>query len=216
MQIRFEDDCLIDTDRRQVSRAGQDVGLSPKAYELLRLLIEARPKAVAKETLYRELWPHTYVVEANLPNLVGEIRAALGDSARHPRIIRTLHRFGYAFAGHAEIVPPATSPDGRRLAYWLRWNLVELPLRDGENLVGRDPNLQICLDAPGVSRRHARVVVQDDSVAVEDLDSKNGTFVCGERITSQRVLLPGDDLSFGSVRVTFHVTSSNARTETIT
>jgi hypothetical protein len=67
MQLRFDDGFLFDTDRRQLSRGEQELSLSPKAYELLRLLIEARPKAIAKEKLYRSLWPNTHVVEANLP-----------------------------------------------------------------------------------------------------------------------------------------------------
>src|SRR5512145_2481085 len=98
MRIRF-DSCLIDTDTRQVLRDGHEALLSPKAYRLLMLLVEARPKAVAKEVLCQALWPDTFVVEANLSNLVGEIRAALADSAHHPRFIRTLHGFGYAFSG---------------------------------------------------------------------------------------------------------------------
>ena len=173
---------------------------------------------MAKETLYRQLWPHTFVVEANLPNLVGEIRAALGDSARHPRDHPDAPslRIRVCRPRRDRSPAPAAAPAEKRLACWLRWNFVELPLREGENVVGRDPDVQICLDAPGVSRRHARVVVDGDSVVAEDLESKNGTFVRGERITSRRMLLPGDDLSFGPVRVTFHVTSPDASTDTMT
>src|SRR5687767_13724910 len=97
MQIRAGA-CVIDTDRRQVFRAGEAVAISPKGYQLLALLLDARPKALSKHNLHEALWPDTYVVEANLSNLIGEIRTALGDSARQPQIIRTLHGFGYAFA----------------------------------------------------------------------------------------------------------------------
>lgn len=83
------------------------------------LLVEARPRAVGRDALYQALWPDTFVVEANLSNLIGEIRAGLGDSAQHARVIRTLHGFGYAFAAEAEVV--ATEPgEAAALAYLIR------------------------------------------------------------------------------------------------
>jgi DNA-binding winged helix-turn-helix (wHTH) protein len=215
MQLRFDDGFLFDTDRRQLSRGEQEVSLSPKAYELLRLLIEARPSAVAKEKLYRSLWPNTHVVEGNLPNLIAEIRGAVGDSGHHPRIVRTLHRFGYAFASAVEVVTPARSVGRELYAYSLRWKTTDLPLRAGENIIGRDPDTEVCVDAAGVSRRHARLLIDKQRVTIEDLNSKNGTFVRGVRITSSRVLLPGDEVSFGRVHVTLHVKSPDSSTTTL-
>ena len=55
------------------------------------------PKAVSKADIHSRLWPDIHVSEPNLGNLVVELRAALGDDARRPRIIRTVARFGYAF-----------------------------------------------------------------------------------------------------------------------
>ena len=55
--------------------------MSPKAFQLLEILLENQPKAMAKGMLQEILWPDTFVVEKNLANLVGEIREALGDSA---------------------------------------------------------------------------------------------------------------------------------------
>jgi DNA-binding winged helix-turn-helix (wHTH) protein len=207
MRIVCGDGCAIDTDRRQVFRGDREVSLSPKAYELLALLIEARPNAVSKDTLYQQLWPGTFVVPANLPNLVSEIRAALGDSGRHPRIIRTLHRFGYAFAGAPEVARPAI--------YWLRWGMMDLPLREGENTIGRDQGNHVRLDAAGVSRRHARVMIEGGRLVIEDLHSKNGTFVRGTRINGPRTLSPGDDVAFGSVYVTVQAMSADASTDSM-
>ena len=68
------------------------------------MLAGARPKALSKKALQERLWPSTFVAEANLSNLVAEIRQALGDNARAPRFIRTVHRFGYAFCGEATTV----------------------------------------------------------------------------------------------------------------
>src|SRR5262249_38608957 len=152
--IRFGD-CLIDMERRQVFRGEGEVSLSPKAFELLRLLIESRPKAIAKEKLQRYLWPNTFVVAANLPNLISEIPAALGESAQHPRIIRTVHRFGYAFAAEAEIVRTGTETPaaGQSGVCWLQWGAVQLALSAGENIIGRGAEAQVRIQAPGVSRR---------------------------------------------------------------
>jgi predicted ATPase/DNA-binding winged helix-turn-helix (wHTH) protein len=90
-------DFVLDLDARELVRAGTPVSLSPKALQLLGLLVERRAKALSKAELQDRLWPGTFVVEKNLTNLVSEIREALGDDPVHPRFIRTVHRFGYAF-----------------------------------------------------------------------------------------------------------------------
>ena len=78
---------------------GEEIHLSPKSFELLTLLVESRSRAVSREELHQKLWPSSYVLETNLASLVAEIRRALGDSAAHPRYVRTVHRFGYWFIG---------------------------------------------------------------------------------------------------------------------
>jgi TolB-like protein len=92
-------DCTFDSDARTLHRGGESVRLSGKAFQLLELLLAARPNPLAKEELFERLWPDTFVSEANLASLVKEIRAAIGDDARSPRYVRTAHRFGYAFSG---------------------------------------------------------------------------------------------------------------------
>jgi DNA-binding winged helix-turn-helix (wHTH) protein len=210
MQIRFGD-FVVDTETRQVLRRGKEVVLSPKAYRLLTLLVDARPKAVAKEALYQALWPDTFVVEANLSNLVGEIRAGLGDSAQHPQFIRTLHGFGYAFSAE---VAAAGSIEPDVTGYLIEADGQALPLRGATSIVGRGSDVQVRLDLPGVSRHHARITIADGHAIVEDLQSKNGTFVRGERVGEPRTASPGDEIGFGSVRVTFHLTSPTLSTET--
>jgi DNA-binding winged helix-turn-helix (wHTH) protein len=213
MELRFAD-CVVDTEQRQVFRSGRAVALSPKAYHLLLLLLEARPRALAKEKLYLQLWPDTFVVGANLANLVGEIRAALGDSPRRPRFIRTLHGFGYAFSFDVEVDLPRS--DASELPpYWILWKAKTLPLRTGENVIGRGPGVQVRLDESGVSRRHARVLIAAQGATLEDLQNKNGTFVHGERIATARELASGDELRFGPVTVTFHAAPQGSATQTL-
>jgi DNA-binding winged helix-turn-helix (wHTH) protein len=60
-------------------------------------MVEAAPRALSKSELLEHLWPGTFVVEANLPHLIAEIREALEDTSRSPRFVRTVHGFGYAF-----------------------------------------------------------------------------------------------------------------------
>ena len=98
MKVSFGN-CVYDRDTRLLLRDGKSVPVSPKAFELLGLLLAARPAAVSKADLQENLWPDTFVLEANLPNLVAELRAAIREDARRPAFIRTLHGFGYAFSG---------------------------------------------------------------------------------------------------------------------
>ncbi|HMC23079.1 MAG TPA: winged helix-turn-helix domain-containing protein [Thermoanaerobaculia bacterium] len=92
----------LDESQRQLSRSGERIRLSPKAYEFLSILIQERPQAVSKSVLLKRLWPDTFVTEGNLATIVAELRSALGDDAREPRFIRTLHGFGYSFAASVD------------------------------------------------------------------------------------------------------------------
>src|SRR4249920_1208539 len=87
----------LDTDRRQVFRGDEPLHLSAKAFQLLQLLVDDRPRALSKDELQQALWPDTFVSDTSLTTLVNELRAGLGESAREPRLIRTVHGFGYAF-----------------------------------------------------------------------------------------------------------------------
>jgi hypothetical protein len=169
---------------------------------------------LAKEDLHARIWPGVFVSDANLSVLVAEIRRALGDSAHQPRYIRTVHRHGYAFSGDAVDASSAPAPrgdEGGRKA-WLVWKEQVLLLVEGENVIGRDPHCQIWLDVPGVSRRHARLVVSREGVFVEDLGSKNGTMVANTPVAAARLLQDGEVLQFGPAEVQFRLWSdANAR-----
>jgi len=97
MRARFGE-FIVDFETRQLLRDTHPIHLTPKAYQLLVLLVEAQPRALSKDELQQGLWPSTFVDEANLSVVVAELRSALGDDARQPRYVRTVHGFGYAFA----------------------------------------------------------------------------------------------------------------------
>src|SRR5260221_14688662 len=124
MPVRFGD-CVFDAGTRQVLRAGKRVHISPKAFQLLETLIERRPNAVSKEELQEILWPSIYVSDANLPNLVADLRSELGDNPPSARIIRTGQRFGYPFVATPFSPQHAGSRDH---AYRLIWPDREISL----------------------------------------------------------------------------------------
>jgi DNA-binding winged helix-turn-helix (wHTH) protein len=120
MQVRF-DDFMLDTETRQLRHGDAERHLSAKAFELLRVLVENRPRVLSKAELHEQLWPATFVSEATLASLVAEVRGALGETGREGRYVRTVHRFGYGFSGTAtELVPRAEAPDDRARC-WILW-----------------------------------------------------------------------------------------------
>jgi DNA-binding winged helix-turn-helix (wHTH) protein len=201
MRVVFGD-CELDSGRRVLLRHGRPIALSPKAFQLLELLLDRRPEAISKTELLDRLWAETFVSDASLHNLVAEIRAALGDDPRRARYIRTVPRYGYAFHGDARpAAVDSASPraSGPRLVAGPR----EWPLAEGSNLVGRDRACVVRIDSPTLSRRHARIVVHGCEATLEDLASKNGTHLNAQRVSQPIVLKDGDQIQVGSVAMTY-------------
>lgn len=186
---------LFDAEARELRRGGAPVRLSPKAFHLLEVLIREAPKAVSKSRLYESLWPSIFVEESNLKSLVSEVRAAMGEDARSPRFLKTVYGFGYAFRFDG---PPA--PAARfRMIHLAR----EFELLPGENVLGRDGSASVVITMKSISRRHARIVVSGDTVMLEDLGSKNGTWLKGQRVEGRVGLVDGDEIRLGSVPLVF-------------
>lgn len=197
MRFRFGD-FTFDGGRRRLLKGSDPVRLSSRAVELLALLLARRRSAVSKEEIQDALWPDSLVTETTVATLVSEVRAALGDPARSPRLVRTVFGFGYVFDGEVEELP-LPEGEGPPRRHVLAWGSRELPLHEGENLLGRDPDAGVPVVHPSVSRGHARITVEGDLVTVEDLASKNGTFVRGERLDGPVVVRTGDEVGFGKV-----------------
>jgi DNA-binding winged helix-turn-helix (wHTH) protein len=194
----------IDSDTRQLAEGGRLVHLSPKAFSLLWLLVERRPAVVQKGEIAGRIWPGVSVSDTSLGGLVKEIRRALGDDPASPAFIRTVHTVGYAFIGQVEgeSSPRPVAPEpGYRC--WLTWDERALSLAPGENILGRDPRCTVWIDAPGVSRRHARLVGGTDDATIEDLDSRNGTAIGRTAVTAARRLEDGDPIRLGETLLTF-------------
>jgi DNA-binding winged helix-turn-helix (wHTH) protein len=109
MRWRFGD-CVLDVEAHTLERAGSPVHLAPKAFDLLVLLLRARPRALSKQTLHEALWPDTFVTDTSLTVLMAAVRRAIGDDAQQGGLVRTIHKVGYAFAGAVEEEPHSRGP----------------------------------------------------------------------------------------------------------
>jgi DNA-binding winged helix-turn-helix (wHTH) protein len=212
MRVRFGD-CEFDSEAYELTRAGRRVEVTPKAFELLTALLEARPRALSKAELHDRVWPKTFVGNTSLPRLVNELRRAIGDDANDPRFLRTVSGVGYAFsAPAAEAEGPSGAP--WRSAWSLTWNGEETPLREGENVLGRDLDADLQIASTKVSRRHARIVVTGETAIVEDLGSKNGTFVDGRKIDAATAIGEGSEVGVGPALLVFRAATHATSTAT--
>ena len=204
MKVRFGA-FTLDSGARQLLNGRQGVHLSPKAFDLLEILVARRPNVVSKEILLDEVWPGKVVEEANLAIAVGEVRKALGDDSKSPALVVTVARRGYRFAAEAEDLeaPAAAAQKDLYPRWWLTWRETALPLREGDNIVGRHPASAIWINGGSVSRSHAKIIVSPGRVTIEDLGSRNGTFVDGNQLSGPHQLLDGAEVTFGSERATF-------------
>jgi DNA-binding winged helix-turn-helix (wHTH) protein len=215
VKVRFAD-CTLDSEARTLVRRGREVHLAPKAFELLTVLVENRSRALTKTELLDRVWPGVFVSDASLAKVVSRIRQAIGDDDASA-VIRTVHGYGYAFAAPVEDAEPGPARAGSaRIVCWLFSGDREFPLADGEHFIGRDVGLGVCLTSPQVSRRHAKLVVEGTKVTIEDLASKNGSFVRGVRITGPTPLQSGDEVRIGPFRLLFRIAADAESTQTLT
>ena len=206
---------ILDHATRQLRSNGDDIHLSPKAFDLLALLLTNASRAVSKAELQQRLWPSTFVEETNLASLAAEIRRALDDSAANPKFVRTVYAFGYRFVGEVTADVSVTGPEHARARLWLVFERRHIPLLEGVNVIGRASDAAIPIDSPGISRHHARIVVTHGEATLEDLGSKNGTHLNGSRITKPCRLSDGNQIRLGAVALTFRIASQMNPTETL-
>ena len=212
MRVEFGE-CVLDSDTRELFRGGKSVHLAPKAFRLLELLIEGRPRAFSKDEIHQKIWPNAFVSEATLASLVAEIREGIGDTGKDGRFIRTIHGFGYAFG--ADVRDSGALPRRPTDSAWkLIWDDHESSLHEGETILGRDHSADICIHSEKVSRRHARITIQNDKVTLEDLGSKNGTYVGDKRVQTPVSLKDGDEFRIGSATMFLHAVTDAQSTQT--
>jgi DNA-binding winged helix-turn-helix (wHTH) protein len=203
---------VVDVGARLIRREGIEVQLAPKAFELLLILVKNQPNAVPHEQLHAALWPGVHVSETSLAALVTQLRKALGDRSGEGRVIRTLHRVGYAFIGDAIVAGHTPAVGGP--VWRLIWHGDSIDLPAGESVIGRDRGCAVQIDADSVSRHHARLNVDGREVSIEDLGSKNGTWVAGDRIRGTVALTDGISVRLGSEILRFEIVIDERPTKT--
>jgi DNA-binding winged helix-turn-helix (wHTH) protein len=211
LRVRFGE-FVLDGEARELVRGSHRLTISPKAFQLLEALIAARPRALTRTTLADRLWPGTAMGYTSLSAVATELRKVLDDDWREPLFLRTVYGFGYAFCGDARDEPVLADSAG--FACRLVGEGREVGLVEGENLIGRDAGCSIRVDSGRASRRHARIQVTGGAARLEDLGSKNGTFLEGRRLSGPADLDDGDVLSIGGARFTFRHTARPGSTLT--
>jgi DNA-binding winged helix-turn-helix (wHTH) protein len=185
---RFE----LDVARGELLENGQPVSIQPTPFLLLTHLLRNAGQLITKKELLDLLWPDVHVSDASLNQAISRLRAALGETSRSAVFLETVPRRGYRFRARV------ASEEGRPFLIH-RHRRFALPA--GESILGRGKESPVPIDARSVSRRHARLLITPEGAELEDLGSKNGTFVGGRRIQQAASLFDGDEIRLGSVRL---------------
>ncbi len=198
----------------RISRDGATVHLEPKVMDLLVYLARHPGQVVSKNDIIDSVWEGHIVANSALSRCMALLRGALGDDARRPRYIETIPKRGYRLiAPITGIEPEITDTPGT--TFRLRIGQREISLQDGEHLIGRAPDAAVCIDSPKVSRHHARIVVDGNQASVDDMGSKNGTYVDGKMVKGPSALKGGDEIIIGSIAITFIDGREGNATETM-
>jgi DNA-binding winged helix-turn-helix (wHTH) protein len=220
--LKFED-FELDFAAYELRRAGRVIRLERIPMEVLILLARRPNVLVTRAEVKALVWGSDVFLEhdAAINTAIRKIRRALGDDASQPRFIETVVGKGFRFiprltertSPEAPGRPPS-SIQSRLAEYRLMRGRRAFTLVSGENSIGRDPDSTVQVDHAAVSRRHARIVVVDPTATIEDLGSRNGTFVNGRRI-SRADLHDGAILGLGPIVLTVHIRWPSASTAPI-
>jgi DNA-binding winged helix-turn-helix (wHTH) protein len=205
----------VDVERRVVSGAdGTPLHLTPKAFDLLCVLLAEAPRVVRKSELHARLWPDTFVSDAALTVLVKELRRVLDDRDREPPLIKTSHGVGFAFDAPVTRRASGAASGEPRGMHWLVSPVRRYVLEPGENVIGRDPAANVWIAEVNVSRRHARIAVSGERAIIEDLESKNGTLLASTPLTAPLELADGDEIQIGGIALIYRRLTTDQSTAT--
>lgn len=184
----------LDLQTGELWKQDQRLEIRPKVFDLLVFLLQNRGNLLTKEMLLNEVWSDVVVSETSLTRTVADLRDLLDDDADEPRYIQTTPKRGYKFVAPVEEVrTDPTQGTGLSLLHGRK----RYALHEGDQLIGRGPEVEIPLFTALTSRHHARVHVSGQFVVLEDLGSMNGTRVNGTRVTGSIELKMGDQIEIG-------------------
>lgn len=219
----------LDVAAYTLHRTGQRIKLEKIPMEVLVLLVQKADILVNRTEIQAALWGSDVFVDqdAAINTAIRKIRRALGDDPEHPRFVETVVGKGYRFIASLDTHDANVRlKDGRvdgggvssdRLRHHPPNYLVtrgkrQFVLDRGENLLGRDPEATVYIDHPSVSRRHARISIHSARAVLEDLRSRNGTFLDGRRIEMPTEIHHGAIIGLGPITLTFLVLPAAAST----
>lgn len=208
---------MVEPTLDRITRDGREVRLRPRAMDVLTVLAVSAGKLVAKRDLIDEVWRTEFVSDHALTQVIAELRAALGDDAGSPSFIENIPRRGYRLVAPViPIVESVHSSRGVSMPFILETDDGARPLTQGQNVIGRTEDADIRVDKTEVSRCHAMITVQGTTAVIEDLGSKNGTYVNGRQLDGPETLNNGDEIWIGrSVsRMRFLIEGEPTKTET--
>jgi DNA-binding winged helix-turn-helix (wHTH) protein len=200
----------------RISRGHEVVQVPPRVMQVLLCLADHPGQVLTKQQLIGRVWDKEFVTESALTRCVAILRRLLGDEARQPRYLENIPRRGYRLLKSPQALSE-TQEEALAQAQsvcWLSYGERRFVLSDGENVIGRAPDAAVHIDSKEVSRYHARVKLTGSHATVEDLGSKNGTFVGGRRLDSACELRNGDSLAVGSLLMEFRVSDPQGSTDT--
>ncbi len=207
---------LVEPRLDRLSNGEETVMLELKVMQLLAFLASRAGQVLSRFEILDAVWRTRFVADNTLTHAVAEIRSALGDDPRRPTYLETIPKRGYRLiAPVTPVEPPRPAPAAVPSPFRLTSADGEVALHEGVNLIGRETGLEVSIASVNVSRRHARVVVVAGRAVLEDLGSKNGTFLRGERVTAPTELRHGDEIRIGhhAAALRFSVDDGGTRTE---
>ena len=190
MRFKF-DQFVIDGDRRMVWRGDEEMHVAPKTLDFLVAAADPGAERRVKDGIDDNAVARHARLRRDADRRGG--RRAGGAWRRWPgadAMIRTMHRFGYAFtaqiereAGGNSAEPVLGMADRGRLA-------AAAPIRE-RTILGREGDGVVPLPSPSVSRQHAALIMEGSAARLRDLGSKNGTFVDDLRVEGPVALRDG-------------------------
>jgi DNA-binding winged helix-turn-helix (wHTH) protein len=181
-------------------RGRQRVRLERIPMEVLILLVSSGGALVDRASIRSALWGSDVFLDHDsaINTAIRKIRQVLGDDPDEPRFIETVVGKGYRF-----IAPIDRLARGRAPHFRLARGTQEFALNSGDNVLGRDPGARVYVEHPSVSRQHARISIDGDRAVLEDLKSRNGTFLEGKRLAAPTEIHNGAVIALGPITLTF-------------
>ncbi len=205
---------MVQPSLNRLSRDGETVQIELRLMDLLVYLAGRRGEVASKAEIIDAVWQAEVVAENTLTHSIADLRRAFGDDARRPRFIETIPKRGYRIIAPVSGVEMPASDVAEGPLLKLVSSGREYVLKEGPNTIGRDEAADVRVGSERASRWHARITVNEGRAFIEDLDSRNGTFLQGERLETNTELSHGDEIHIGRRLAVLKFVVSDGRTMT--